>query len=103
MRFLRRRGQLREYTDGARPSHLFQQVTPEEYLAPQYPPDFIRRYPEQAARDMEVERAMILAKLRPGDTQRLWARDGQITRPKVGLAVNREGAIARAWLLLEGW
>jgi len=77
---------------------LYKQLTLEEHLAAQYPPLLRERYPEQASRDYEAERAQITATMLPGDTLSLWKR-AEGWYEVGGIALVREGAVIHAWVI----
>jgi hypothetical protein len=103
------RGRLHEYAGRFDESMLVQEVTLDEYLALQYPPALVERFPEQAQTDRQSERGEILAATLPGDTLWLWrwldwsrVKDG-VPLDRGGLAVRRAEKIIRIWLVWKGY
>src|SRR5262249_16718988 len=109
MSFIRhRRGYLFEYAEPFEESMLVQEVTLDEYLAIQYPPFLMERFPEQAQADRDRERKEIQAAILPRDTPWLWRRVGEMNVADGvrfecgGLAVKRAGTVIRVWLVWDG-
>jgi hypothetical protein len=92
------RGHLHEDSGEFDDSMLLQEVTLDEYLAQQYPPHLLQKFPEQARADRDVERDEIQAATQPGDTLWLWRR-GASPSEAGGLAVKRAGKVVRVWLV----
>jgi hypothetical protein len=90
-------------------SMLLNEVTLEEYLAFQFPPLLLEKFPEQAETERDIERADVLEATLPGDGLWLWrwvdwskVVDGAPFE-RGGLAVRRAGKVARVWLVWEGY
>jgi len=95
------RGRLHKYAGRFDESMLVQEITLDEYLALQYPPVLVEKFPEQAHTDRQSERSEILAATLPGDTLWLWrwldwshVADG-VPLDRGGLAVRRPEKIIR--------
>jgi hypothetical protein len=56
-----RRGHLHEYSGEFDESMLLEEVTLDEYLAQQYPPVLLEKFPEQARADRDREQSEIQA------------------------------------------
>jgi hypothetical protein len=103
------RGYMHEFSGNFDESMLLQEVTLDEYLAIQYSPILLEKFPEQANADRQTERGEILAAVLAGDTLWLWrwvdwsnVVDGA-PFDRGGLAVKRKGEIIRVWLVWEGY
>jgi hypothetical protein len=103
------RGRLHEYAGTFVESMLVQEITLDEYLALQYPPVLVEKFPEQAQADRQREHLEILAATLPGDTLWLWrwldwshVVDG-VPLDQGGLAVMRAEKIIRIWLVWMGY
>lgn len=102
------RGHLHDYEAAFDETMILHEVTLDEYLAEQFPPILLEKYPEQMREESESERSEILASTKPGDTLWLWRRvdpssytDGSVMEWG-GLAVKRGGKVVRVWLVWRG-
>jgi len=97
------RGRLFRYLGPIDGLELIQEVTLDEYLAIQYTPALLERYPDQARADRDRERRKIERALMPGDNLWLWKivdTSNQIDGVPLeggGVAIRRNGVLVHVW------